>query len=253
MAKFFKPAEILNTIFLMNENFETALSSYNASEVLPFKGVIFDMDGTLLESTQADYVAWEKVFNDYNQELPFEKYAPMLGVKSADVVKNEIGFGDEQDIKRILKEKFDYFVEYVNENPIKPVFAAETFLKSLKQYPVKVALATSSRKEKMQMVLEQLNFLQYFDVVVTGNEVTNGKPAPDIFLLAAKRLELDPEDCMVIEDGPIGVAAAKSANMKCVAITETHHAALLHAADLIIDTYEHADIKDITRKLTAVL
>jgi HAD superfamily hydrolase (TIGR01509 family) len=177
----------------------------------------------------------------------------MLGVKSADVIKNEIGFSDEQDIKRILKEKFDYFVEYVNENPIKPVFAAETFLKSLEQYNVKVALATSSRKEKMQMVLEQLNFLQYFDAVVTGNEVTHGKPAPDIFLLAAERLGLRPEDCMVIEDGPIGVSAAKSANMKCVAITETHNAEQLHAADLIIDTYENADIKDMTRRLKAVL
>jgi beta-phosphoglucomutase family hydrolase len=219
--------------------------------LLPYKGVIFDMDGTLLESTEADYRAWEKVFNNYNQELSFEKYAPMLGIKSADVIRNEIGFHDEQDVKRILKEKFDYFVEYVNNNPIKPVFAAETFLKSLAKYSIKVALATSSRKEKMQMVLEQLNFLHYFDTVVTGNEVTHGKPAPDIFLLAAKRLGLNPEDCMVIEDGPIGVAAAKSANMKCVAITETHRAEQLSAADLIIDTYEHADIREITKKLKA--
>lgn len=234
----------------MNPNLETHLTSTDTVDSLAFKGVIFDMDGTLLESTEADYRAWEKVFNNYNLDLPFEKYAPMLGVKSADVIRNEIGFKDEQDVKRILKEKFDYFVEYVNENPIKPVFAAETFLKSLAQYPIKVALATSSRQEKMQMVLKQLNFMQYFDAIVTGNEVTHGKPAPDIFLLAAKRLELDPADCIVIEDGPIGVAAAKSANMKCVAITETHHAVQLQQADLVIDTYEHADIREIAEKLT---
>lgn len=233
----------------MNEHFETISSATDTTNSLPFKGVIFDMDGTLLESTEADYRAWEKVFNNYNQQLPFEKYAPMLGVKSADVIRNEIGLRDEQDVKRILKEKFDYFVEYVNENPIKPVFAAETFLKSLAQYPVKIALATSSRKEKMQMVLKQLNFMRYFEAIVTGDEVLNGKPAPDIFLLAAKRLGLNPADCVVIEDGPIGVAAAKSANMKCVAITETHLAEQLSAADLIIDTYEYADIREITEKL----
>ena len=219
------------------------------TDTFPFKGVIFDMDGTLLESTQADYRAWEKVFNDYNQELPFEKYAPMLGVKSADVIKKEIGFSDEQDVKRILKEKFDYFIEYIKENPIKPVHAAETFLKSLAEYPVKVALATSSRKEKMRLVLEKLDFLQYFSVVVTGDEVTHGKPAPDIFLLAADRLGLKPSDCIVIEDGPIGVAAAKSANMKCIAITETHDAEKLTAADMIIDTYQHADFKKIAEQL----
>ncbi|MGI8636843.1 MAG: HAD family hydrolase, partial [Segetibacter sp.] len=222
----------------MDQNLQTTLTSIDTNGALPFKGVIFDMDGTLLESTQADYKAWEKVFNNNNQELSYERYAPMLGIKSADVVRNEIGFQDEQDVKRILKEKLDYFVEYVNENPIKPVFAAEVFLKSLAQYPLKIALATSSRQEKMQMVLEQLDFLQYFDVVVTGNEVANGKPAPDIFLLAAQRLQLNAEECMVIEDGPIGVAAAKSANMKCVAITETHKAEQLGEADLVINTYE---------------
>lgn len=249
MAKYFNHVQFLTNHVLMNENFQTDLTSTDTGDALAFKGVIFDMDGTLLESTEADYRAWEKVFNNYNHDLPFEKYAPMLGVKSADVIRNEIGFRDEQDVKRILKEKFDYFVEYVNENPIKPVFAAETFLKSLAQYPVRVALATSSRKEKMQMVLKRLNFLRYFEAIVTGDEVSNGKPAPDIFLLAAKRLGLHPEECMVIEDGPIGVAAAKSANMKCVAITETHQASQLSAADLVIDTYEHADIREIAKKL----
>jgi beta-phosphoglucomutase family hydrolase len=253
MAKYFNYAQSLNNNILMNENFQPKKAATDIVDELPFKGVIFDMDGTLLESTEADYRAWEKVFNDYNQQLPFEKYAPMLGVKSADVIRNEIGFTDEQDVKRVLKEKFDYFVDYVNENPIKPVFAAETFLKSLAVYPIKVALATSSRKEKMEMVLQQLKFMQYFDAIVTGNEVTNGKPAPDIFLLAAKRLGLAPEDCMVIEDGPIGVAAAKSANMKCVAITETHPAEKLSEADLIIDTYEHADIRVIAEKLKTAL
>jgi beta-phosphoglucomutase family hydrolase len=233
----------------MQNNFQTDFTTTTIREALPFKGVIFDMDGTLLESTEADYRAWEKVFNDYNQELPFEKYAPMLGVKSADVVRNAIGITGEEDVKRILREKFDYFVDYTNENPIQPVYAAESFLKSLAQYQIRVALATSSRSEKVQMVLTQLNFLQYFEIIVTGNEVTNGKPAPDIFLLAAARLGLQPEECLVIEDGPIGVAAAKSANMKCVAITETHRADQLTAADLVIETYENADIKEITERL----
>ena len=218
-------------------------------EKLPYKGVIFDMDGTLLESTEADYRAWEKVFNDYGKELSYESYQPLLGVKSADVIQYQLGVNSEEDIKRILKEKFDYFVEYVNENPIKPVHAAEIFLKSLAPYPVKVGLATSSRKAKMQMVLEKLNFLQYFDTIVTGDEVKHSKPAPDIFLKAAARLGVSPENCIVVEDGPVGVAAAKSANMKCVAITSTHAADKLQQADIIIDTYEDADFREIYERL----
>lgn len=207
------------------------------------------MDGTLLESTEADYRAWEKVFIDYGKELSYKSYVPLLGVKSADVIQYHLGINSQDDIKRILKEKFDYFVEYVTENPIQPVHAAEVFLKSLAPYPVKVGLATSSRKAKMQMVLEGLGFLKYFDAIVTGDEVKNGKPAPDIFLKAARRLGLAPEDCIVVEDGPVGVASAKSANMKCVAITATHPAEKLRQADLIIDTYQDADFKKICDRL----
>lgn len=237
----------------MNENFGKDVSLSQTADALAYKGIIFDMDGTLLQSTEADFRAWEKVFNDNNQLLPFERYEPMLGVRSADVVRIEIGISDEQVVKRILQEKLDFFIQYVDQNPVQPVRGAETFLKSLAGYPIKVALATSSRKEKMQMVLNRLDFMQYFEVIVTGDEVAHGKPAPDIFLLAAKRLGLKPEDCVVIEDGPIGVAAAKSANMKCVAITETHRAYQLMNADLIIDTYEDADISEIARKLQAGL
>lgn len=222
------------------------------AETLPFKGVIFDMDGTLLESTEADYRAWEKVFADYGKELPFSDYVPLLGIKSADVVQHQLKITDVAGVARVLKEKFDYFVEFVHANPITPVLGAEIFLKSVAKYPVKIALATSSRQEKMNMVLTQLDFLKYFDAIVTGNEVANGKPAPDIFLKAAERLGLLPEECMVVEDGPIGVAAAKSANMKCLAITATHPADKLGNADVIIDTYELADFKEICARLAAV-
>jgi beta-phosphoglucomutase family hydrolase len=251
LAEFFNRHKALIIVIIMKEKEET-LSLAEPAEWLPFKGVIFDMDGTLLESTEADYRAWEKVFNDYGKKLTFEAYVPLLGIKSTDVIINHVGKSGEEDVKRILKEKFDYFVEYVGENPIQPVHAAEIFLKSLANYPIKIALATSSRKEKMNMVLKQLDFLHYFEAIVTGDEVKNSKPAPDIFLKAAERLGLEPKDCLVVEDGPVGVAAAKSAGMKCLAITETHPAEKLQQADLIIDTYDKADFKEICSRLQAI-
>ncbi len=211
------------------------------------------MDGTLIESTEADYRAWEKVFNSYNKQLPYSEYVPLLGIRSADVIRHHIGMTDETDVKRVLKEKFDHFIDFVEANPIKPVVAAELFLQSLSRYPVKVALATSSRKEKMRMVLTKLGFLQYFSAIVTGEEVHSGKPAPDIFLLAAERLGLQPAECMVVEDGPVGVEAAKRAGMQCLAITATHPAEKLQHADLVIETYEAADLQKIMEKLAPVL
>lgn len=223
----------------------------NIADELPFKGVIFDMDGTLIVSTEADYLAWEKVFNDYGKKLSFQEYQPLLGIRSANVIKEHLGVTGEEDVKRILKEKFDYFVDIITANPIKPVLAAEAFLISMANYPVKVALATSSRKEKMELVLKQLNFLQYFHAIVTGDEVENSKPAPDIFLKAAERLGLPARECMVVEDGPIGVAAAKNAKMKCVAITATHTADKLYQADIVIESYENADFIEISKRLAS--
>lgn len=213
-------------------------NSNGTIETLPFKGVIFDMDGTLIESTKADYLAWKRVFNDMGRELTYEDYQPLLGIRSAEVIKKILGVIDDQEIKKLLAEKLEYFREIAERDGIKPVEGAEEFIKSFKNLPVKLALATSSRQAKMKMVMTKLGFINYFDVIVTGEEVTNSKPAPDIFLDTAKRLSLAPEDCIVFEDAVNGVKAAKAAGMKCVAITTTHAAEDLKDADLIIDRFD---------------
>jgi len=251
MAEFFNPAQFFSGVISILMKEQKQFDTVTDTAELPFKGVIFDMDGTLIVSTEADYLAWEKVFDNYGKKLTYQDYQPILGVRSADVIKKYLGITGEEDVKRILREKYDFFVEVITANPIKPVHAAETFLKSLKNYPVKVALATSSRNEKVQMVLKQLDFLQYFNAVVTGNEVEHSKPAPDIFLKAAERLGLSAKDCFVVEDGPIGVAAAKNAKMKCVAITETHEADKLQQADIVIESYQDADFINISRRLAS--
>ena len=230
----------------MTENLP--LTKLNSSKKpFPFKAIIFDMDGTLLESTEADYKAWEKVFKAYGRDLSYESYVPLLGIRSADVIRNILGFSNEDDVARVLIEKFDRFVDYVNEHPVKPVAATNYFLQHLSRYDVQVGLATSSRQQKTMLLLERLDFLKYFNAIVTGEQVQNSKPAPDIFLRAAAKLKIDPQQCLVVEDGPIGVAAAKSAGMKCIAITTTHPAEKLQQADWIIDSYEGADIAEIIR------
>ena len=229
---------------MSNENKQP---TYRSKSILPCKAIIFDMDGTLLESTEADFKAWEKTYKSYDKVLTYELYQPLLGIRSADVIRNYLGFANENDVKRILKEKFDHFVDYVNEHPVKLVAGADNFLKSLSSFDVKIGLATSSRQEKTMLLLARLNLLQYFDAIVTGEQVNKSKPAPDIFLKAAGKLEVPPNLCLVFEDGPIGVAASKSAGMKCIAITTTHAAEKLHQADWIIDQYETIDLGELLK------
>lgn len=153
----------------------------NATATTAFEGVVLDMDGTLIESTEGDFLAWQRVFADYGEALTFERYMPLLGQRSWDLVTLHLGITDEKEVKAILDRKMQYFRDVVAEKGIKTVPFAEALLKKLKSYPVKVALATSSRREKMKLVLESTGLLPYFDVIVTGDEVTNGKPAPISF------------------------------------------------------------------------
>ncbi len=212
--------------------------------LLPFKGVIFDMDGTLIESTEADYLAWKRLFADYQKPLSYEDYFPLLGAKSAVVVQSRLLLNEEQT-KFALAKKLKYFTEIISQNGIQPVPFAVKLLQQLQQYDLKIALATSSRRKKVKMVLKLTGLLPYFEVIVTGEEVSIGKPAPDIFLMAAKKLDLTPSECLVIEDAINGIKAAKNAGMKCIAITTTHSAEMLQEADLIIETYEAVNFQDL--------
>jgi len=213
---------------------------------LLFKGVIFDMDGTLIASTEADFLAWKRTFADNGKYLTYETYFPLLGMKSADVISKELKLKGKE-VDKALADKLVYFEEIMKTKGIDPIPFAEELLKTVRKLPVKMALATSSRRMKMQMVMKKLNFLQYFDEVVTGEEVHKSKPAPDIFLRAAEKLKLDANECIVIEDASTGVTAAKSAGMTCIAITTTHARDQLQHADLVIDSFKEIDFEDIVK------
>ncbi len=110
-------------------------------------------------------------------------------------------------------------------------------LESLIQNNLKTALATAAVKDKVRVVLEITGLNKYFSVVVTADEVSKGKPDPETFLKAAGKLSCKPEECVVIEDATNGIRAAKNANMKCIAITTTHHRAELEEADKTVESF----------------
>ncbi len=199
-----------------------------------FKAVIFDMDGTLVNSTEADFLAWKKLFSSYRKNLSFNEYIPMMGIRSAEIVQQFLPVMSEEELQESLAKKLIYFKEIVSEKGIDTIPYARDFVSSLKNAGFPVALATSSRRAKMEMVMRKLNMLQLFDVVITGEDVKNGKPAPEIFLKTAEKLSVSPKDCLVFEDAINGVRSAKNASMKCVVVSTSSSAELKKEADLVI-------------------
>jgi HAD superfamily hydrolase (TIGR01509 family) len=220
----------------------------NTAAVLPFEAVIFDMDGTLISSTEADFLAWKWLFGDYNCPFTFQEYLPLVGVRSADVLKARLGLKGDA-LRDALARKMDYYAEIVARNGIQVMPYAYHFLEQVSRYPVKTALATSARREKMQLIMEKTGLMPFFDVIITGEDARRSKPAPDIYLVTARLLRVKPSKCLVIEDAIHGITAARNAHMKCIAIASTHPAGVLKEADLVVDSFAGADFAEWCSKL----
>ena len=217
----------------------------NGNEI---KAFAFDMDGTLVCSTWIDYLAWKLLFDDYNIPFHYNEYVKILGVKSSEVIKIKLKV-TAGELSDMLERKLKYFKDIVKKTGIETVPYAETFLKEIRNKAFRMALATGARREKFDFVFQNIKFASYFDAFVTGDDVKLGKPDPEIFIKAAKKLGILPSQMVVIEDARNGVQAAKRAGCKCIAITTTTAREDLSDADLIIDSYQALHIEEIMRSI----
>lgn len=199
------------------------------------------MDGTVIDSTRMDYEAWQKVMSEHDAELPYEDYIAKLGAKSSEIAKQYLDISDEE-IDVLISRREEYFKQIVDEKGISLLPHVEQILQQLRNTHLKTALATGANRQKLQFIFERLPIEQYFDAFVTADDVTHGKPDPEVFLQAAKKLGVDPDKCVVMEDAANGLEAAKNGGMRCIALTTTRGADQLQGADLIISGYEELDV-----------
>lgn len=227
----------------------TLVAEGKAVQVIPggnrLEAVLWDMDGVIADTAPFHFQAWQEVFGRRNVPYSREVFQRNFGKRNDIIVRSIVGEGyPEGEIEAILVEKEGLFRTRA-AGKIKPFPGAIELLYELKEYGVRVALATSSPIENGQFVTRQLGIENSFDVTVWGREVTEGKPSPQIFLLAAERLKVDPKNCVVIEDAVAGVAAAKRAGMKCLAVTNSHPGEKLGEADLVADSLEYVSVADL--------
>jgi len=147
-----------------------------------------------------------------------------------------------EEVDAIAGKKQVLYRERVSKNVV-PLPGAIELIKLLNEHRIKTAIATSAVLKNIDVILKGLGIQDSFQAIAYGTEVAEGKPSPQIFQLAATRLGVRPADCVVIEDAIAGVAAAKRAGMKCIAVTNSHPGMSLKNADLIVDTLEKVDIE----------
>lgn len=209
------------------------------------KAVIFDMDGVIIDSEPLHY----KVFKEYlhskwGMSITDEEYSTFIGATNYHmyaVLKEKYQLAEE--VTALVEEYEEKCSAYLTESKTeKPILGVDVLVKNLYQNNIRLALASSSPKKNIKLVLEMFGLAPYFEVVVSGQEVVNSKPSPDIFLRAAKLLNLLPEECLVFEDSKNGVAAAKEAGMKCIAFYNPNSGKQdLSRADHIIESFAEVD------------
>jgi len=207
--------------------------------------VIWDMDGVIADSGSFHLGAWQEIFGKREVKFSAEDFQHSFGKRNDTIIRKAMGKGiTPGEIEAIAREKERAFRRRARKR-IKPLPGAVELIQSLNTQGVKMAIASSTPIENIRLVTEELGIENCFQAIVTGHDVIEGKPSPQVFLLAARRLGVEPRDCLVIEDAIAGVTAAKRAGMHCLAITNTHPRQSLKQADLIVDSLEAVTVKEL--------
>lgn len=186
------------------------------------KLVIFDMDGVILDSERVANLAWFQVSEKYDLGLNIEKLKEIKGgtaVRTLEVLSKQVG---KTLAEKIMEEKKEIQMSIIKkENGIKLKEGVVELLKYIKEKGLKCIVATSTTKERAEKQLKETGVYSYFDNLVYGDEIKNGKPDPEIFLKACEKIGVSPIEAVVIEDSVLGATAANRAGIKCFVVEDT--------------------------------
>lgn len=185
------------------------------------KALIFDLDGVIVDTAKYHYLAWKELANSLGFDFTEEQNELLKGVSRVRSLEILLGIGkvelsqEEKDMH--LKEKNEQYLKYIAEMDTGEILPGiEELLKFLKDQNIPFALGSASKNARL--ILERLELLDQFDAIVDGNDVSTAKPDPEVFLIAAEKLGIHPENCIVIEDALAGIEAANAAGMTSVGI-----------------------------------
>lgn len=191
-------------------------------------GVVFDLDGVLIDSHDQHHEAWRRLADEIGESLSDEQFAESFGMRNVMCIPHVFHWADPSDRTRIDElgdRKEEIYREILASESIEPLPGVRAFIERLESAGVPGSVGSSTSVLNIRVCLESTGLDSFFGVRITGAEdVSRGKPAPDVFLEAAEKIGKDPGNCVVIEDAHVGVEAGIAAGMKVVAVTTTHSA-----------------------------
>lgn len=213
------------------------------------KGIIFDLDGVIVDTAKFHFLAWRKLANDLGFDFTEAQNEELKGVSRVHSLKKILNWGNmelsEAEFQRQMDLKNENYLSYVttmDEREILP--GVSKVISYLIENNIPFALGSASKNAPL--ILEKIGLLDAFIAIVDGNDVSKAKPDPEVFLVAADKLNLKPENCLVFEDSVAGIQAANNANMTSIGIGEK---AVLHEGDYVFTDFTEISIEFIQELL----
>jgi len=208
--------------------------------------IIFDMDGVVVDNIPYHKKAWNKFMTKHGFKYSDKYFDTYINGETNEEILTKL-FGkkiSKSEIEKYINIKENFYRKTYSPH-IKPLPGLLKFLKKLKTENIPIALATAAPQENVDFVLKKTKTKKYFSVVVDSKDVKNGKPHPEIFLKASKKLHTKPDNCIVFEDSILGVKAGKRAKMKVIGVLTSNTKKELHQADNFINDFEGFDLDDL--------
>lgn len=214
----------------------------------PVLAALWDMDGVLVTTADFHFEAWSRLGHEIGHVLPRETFERTFGQRNDFILRDWVDPNiSAEQIQRYADLKERYYREAV-KGRVRPLPGALELLRALRAQGFRNAMASAAPRPNVELILQELDAFALFDAVVTGDDVTAGKPDPAVYLLCARRVAVSPERCLVLEDAVAGVEGAQRAGMACIGVASTHPHSLLARADLVVD-----NLLDVTPQTVADL
>lgn len=201
------------------------------------KGFIFDLDGVIVDTAKYHFLAWKNLAKSIDIDFTHEQNEQLKGVSRVKSLEKILDWGNKTISEELFtslmgkkNEEYLSFIAKMTDEEVLPDVPKTLDYLIENQQPISLGSASKNARP----ILEKVNLLKKFDAIVDGNDVSKAKPDPEVFLIAAKHLNMKPEDCIVFEDSVAGVQAANTANMISIGIGEKE---VLHEADYIFSDF----------------
>ena len=207
------------------------------------KGIIFDMDGTIVDSLPYHYEAWKIFFSENKVENFSEKLNEYKGGGTLDLMRTVYGNQySKKELKKMSEDKEKIFRK-IYKGEIKQILGFKKFLGELKSKDIMIGLASNAIRKNVSMIINELEIYDYFDSIICGDEVINGKPNPEMFNETIDRFNINKDECLIFEDSLEGILAAKNSGVKVIGITSSSSNKVLKDAGCVMSISDYLDFK----------